>query len=245
MTQIKLPLDDSFPRTPGLVKYHQLLRFNRMSFQYHFTKHHNFMPWLIRSVQYPFLRKKRLASRKPPWIFHGFFYTSRFWEESQYRYSFQLPVMKSSRLFFWAPSVFPGALETRPGAGTLHVQGPGSSMQDEPNGAMRSVTVGDRDLPVTLEPSMWCSKGISGVPQTHQILNKSRQEIMEILSVSGLPKENKPKMKLPLGQRVKFWSTCFMPYRIEVLLKFEIWLSRKVFLSFPEQKHLCFEYTHI
>lgn len=75
-----------------------------------------------------------------------------------------------------------------------------------------------------------CPKsGISGGTNSPDFEQIEVLESMEILLVSGLPKENKPKMKLPLGQGVKFWSTCFMPYRIEVLLKFEIWLSHKVF----------------
>ena len=87
------------------------------------------------------------------------------------------------------------------------------------------------------QPSMWCSKGISGVPQTHQILNKSRQEIMEILLVGKgyRPKENKPKMKLPLGQRVKFWSTylCHIELRYCSSLK-SGWVTR-FFLAFQKR----------
>jgi len=136
-----------------------------------------------------------------PWVF----YTSRFREESQYKYSFQLPVMKSSRLFFWAPSVFPGALETRPGAGTLHVQGPGSSMQDgsQPNGAMQ-VTVGDRDVLQSQQPSMWCSTGISGETNSPDFEQIEARNHGDTVGFRAGPKENKPKMKLPLGQRVTF-----------------------------------------
>lgn len=62
----------------------------------------------------------------------------------------------------------------------------------------------------------------------------------------GLPPQRKQTQdETSIRSTGEILINLFMPYRIEVLLKFEIGLSRKVFLSFPEEKHLCFEYTHI
>ena len=145
----------------------------------------------------PFLRKKRLAS-STPWISMGFLY---FKISGRCKKVFNCLSWNLPAFFVLAPSVFPGALETRPGAGTLHVQGPGSSMQD---GKLSQIEV---------------------------------LEIMEILLVGKgyRPKENKPKMKLPLGQRVKFWSTdlCHIELRYCSSLKSD-WVAR-FFLAFQKR----------
>lgn len=152
MTQMTLAIDDSFPRThrtgkvPSTVKIPQdviLVSFYSTS-QLHAMVHSE--------CTIPIPPKETVGKPKTTLNFPWVFYTSRFREESQYKYSFQLPVMKSSRLFFWAPSVFPGALETRPGAGTLHVQGPGSSMQDGSQPLSRMEPCGRSPLEIEIDP---------------------------------------------------------------------------------------------
>lgn len=134
------------------------------------------MPWFIRSVQYHSSERNGWQAQHPefPWVF----YTSRFLEGAK-KFSTACHEIFPPFLF-WLPAFSPAPLKRVPARERYMSRAPAVPCRTG-NWAkwsrMEPVTVGDRDRPPSQRApsSPWCSKGISGVPQTHQIFfHKSR-----------------------------------------------------------------------
>ena len=182
----------------------------------------------------PFLRKKRLAS-PTPWISMGF-YTSRFLESAK-KFSTACHEI-SPPLLFWLQR-FPWRPWNASRRGNVTCPGPRQFHAGRETSRMEPCCRSPLEIEINSSHSSHpcgVQKALV-VKQTHQILKKSRcWKSWRYCWFQGGPQRKQTQDETSIRSTCEILINLFMPYRIEVLLKFEIWLSQKVFfLAFQKR----------